>query len=472
MITGHEQKAKIMTLYAPFSTEPDAFIWAGGFEDTFIPTPHPDSGRGLDEYQLTGHYEHWREDLTRAAEIGLRVLRYGIPWYKVMPEPDVFDWSWTDQVLDFAAGDLGLTLILDLMHYGVPRWLEGGFLHPEYPETVAAYARAVAERYGDRVRWYTPLNEPLITAEFCGLRGIWPPHLRGDSGFVRILTQICGGITATTDALRAVDPQFGIAHVEASARHVLGDGALEEDVQHWQARAWLAGDLLTGKVDAAHPLAGWLREHGCGPQMWENFARQPYTPDLWGVNYYPEISVHRLERRGDRLYSRSENAWTADLEAALTTSYARYGVPLFVSETSTHGDDDRRGAWLADSAASMATLHAHGVPVTAYTWWPLLDLVDWAYGAGEYLRADFIARLGYPPQEESEEAFAAFAQIMEWPELRSHPLGKYLRRMGIWRLEAEDLTEQLVRIETPVAAQLRALIAAGAPIAATTAYRP
>src|SRR5258708_2765040 len=136
-----------MTLFAPFSPDTNAFVWLGGFEDTFIPRPHPESGRGLDEYLLTGHYEHWRADLDRAASLGLHALRYGIPWYRVNPAPGVFDWTWTDPVIDYATRELGLTLILDLVHYGAPLWLNGGFLNPSYPEAVAAFARAVAERY-------------------------------------------------------------------------------------------------------------------------------------------------------------------------------------------------------------------------------------------------------------------------------------------------------------------------------------
>jgi beta-glucosidase len=41
----------------PRLTEPGAFWWSTGIEDTFITTPHPATGRTLDEYELTGHYD-------------------------------------------------------------------------------------------------------------------------------------------------------------------------------------------------------------------------------------------------------------------------------------------------------------------------------------------------------------------------------------------------------------------------------
>lgn len=41
---------------------------------------------------------------------------------------------------------LGITPILDLLHFGVPDWL-GNFQNPELPVHFAHYAAAVARRY-------------------------------------------------------------------------------------------------------------------------------------------------------------------------------------------------------------------------------------------------------------------------------------------------------------------------------------
>ena len=41
------------------------FLWAAGIENTFVPQVRP-GHRSLDEYELMGHYEHWREDEFRA----------------------------------------------------------------------------------------------------------------------------------------------------------------------------------------------------------------------------------------------------------------------------------------------------------------------------------------------------------------------------------------------------------------------
>ena len=168
------------------------FIWAVGIEDTFVPQTCP-GHRALDEYELVGHYDHWREDLALAGQVGAQAIRWGIPWYRVEPVRGVFDWSWTDQVIPYLVEELEITPIIDLMHYGCPFWLEREFDNDQYPQAVASYAAAFAQRYHSLIHWYTPLNEAFVNALLCGKRGSWPPYLRGDHGFVRIMLQLCAG---------------------------------------------------------------------------------------------------------------------------------------------------------------------------------------------------------------------------------------------------------------------------------------
>jgi len=155
-----------------FWERPYGLRFAVGIEDTFIPQTSP-GRRTLDEYGLTGHYENWREDLNMAASTGAAMIRYGIPWYRVNPARDAWDWSWTDRVFDHLLS-LGLTPIVDLMHYGCPLWLECEFANPDYPQRVAEYAARFAGRYGEQVRFYTPMNEPLLNAMYCGEDGAGP----------------------------------------------------------------------------------------------------------------------------------------------------------------------------------------------------------------------------------------------------------------------------------------------------------
>ena len=116
-----------------FNNPADDFLWAAGIEDTFVPQARP-GHRPLDEYELMGHYEHWREDLALSKDLGLKAIRWGVPWYRVEPESERFDWSWTDQVIPYLVEELKILPIVDLIHYGCPFWLEREFANKKYPE--------------------------------------------------------------------------------------------------------------------------------------------------------------------------------------------------------------------------------------------------------------------------------------------------------------------------------------------------
>src|SRR5581483_12018110 len=156
----------------------------------------------------------------------------------------------------------GIAIIIDLVHYGTPLWLDNQFLNASYPERVAAFAHAFASRYHGRVSHYTPLNEPRVTMDFCGLRGIWPPYLRGDDGAVKIANAVARGLVTATEAIRAADPRAVIVHVEAAGEWQPATPDVAEDARLLNERTFLATDLVTGRVDERHPLAAWLRAHG------------------------------------------------------------------------------------------------------------------------------------------------------------------------------------------------------------------
>lgn len=370
------------------------FIWATGIEDTFVPQTRP-GHRALDEYQLMGHYEHWREDLALARELGVSAIRWGVPWYRVEPLRGEFDWRWTDQVIPYLVDELGIEPIVDLMHYGCPFWLRREFASDEYPEAVAAYAGAFAERYRSRVRWYTPLNEPIVTALFCGKRGLWPPYLRSDGGYVRILLQVVRGVEATAAALRAAQPDAVLVHVEASGLSRAARADLDSIAAEEQHRTYLPLDLVFGRVGPDHPLFPWLVRSGASPDELAGIAESPARVDYLGLNFYPQWSTTQLfiDRRGRLAYRPVDQEGSGF--ATLIEDYAsRYALPIIVTETSARGSEAIRARWLEASVAAIRDLRGRGVAVAGYTWFPLFTMIDWRYRFGRGPVEEYRLELG------------------------------------------------------------------------------
>ena len=102
---------------------PQSFTWIAGIEDTCVYPPADFGMLPLNEFDLTDHTLNWRADLEAVRELGGTALRYGVNWPLVHTAPGEFDWSMLDERLAFATGELGLTVIADLVHYGTPTWL-------------------------------------------------------------------------------------------------------------------------------------------------------------------------------------------------------------------------------------------------------------------------------------------------------------------------------------------------------------
>lgn len=421
-------------------------MWCVGIEDTALGTPLRDGGRSLDEYELTGHYERWRKDLELVAGLGCNALRYGIPWYRVNPAPERWDWQWIDDTLNHAAGNLGLKVIADLVHYGTPTWLSGSFTDERYPDAVAEYSAQFAARYAGLVDEITPVNEPLVTASFCGRRAVWPPYESGDSGWARVVVGVADGLQRAVAAIRSANPAARIAHVEAASLSRTDDPSLQDHVEALSLRKFLPTDLLVGDVRAEHPMHGWLVEHGITVNTLDRLQRCGVRPDTIGVNYYPTLSGRQLVRHEGGVVELASPTGAAGLATVLTEYHRRYGLPVWLSETALDGTPDEHIAWLRDSVRAVEELCTDGVPVVGHTWWPLFDFVDWAWASGGrsveefYLRsADGTIRAVEPPST-------------------SDDVRDYLRRMGLYRLDGT--AAELVPAPTAAVDAYRAVVRA------------
>ncbi|HZU94465.1 MAG TPA: family 1 glycosylhydrolase [Microbacterium sp.] len=355
-----------------------------GIEDTFIPQSGPGE-RALDEYELTGHYERWHEDLGLAAEVGSEFVRWGIPWHRVNPARGEWDWNWVDSVMGRFA-ELGVRPIVDLLHYGTPLWVEREFAHPDFPSYFEEFAARAADRYAEIATDYTPVNEPMIHARFAGDIGYWPPKLTGESGYNTIAVALADGFVRAQRAIAdALGDRATFVHVDATARFA-GDVAGEHRalVELQRAQSFLVEDLVTGGVGPEHPLARSLAASGVSDERLAWFRENAVRPDVMGVNYYPRHST-QLMQEGVSHAGGFVDPWptqddgVAGMAELLRTYADRYGAPVMLTETCVTDSPEVRIAWLDDSVACIRELREEGVDIVGYTWWPLFDMYEWTY---------------------------------------------------------------------------------------------
>ena len=344
--------------------------------------------RYFDQLELTGHARRL-SDLDHIAPLGIRTLRYPVLWERVMRAPGEYDWSWSDERLG-RLRELGIDPIVGLVHHGSgPRWTS--LIDEGFATGLADFAARVAERY-PWVDRYTVVNEPLTTARFSGLYGLWYPHAKDDRTMVRALLTQCRAIVLAMKAIRAIAPQAELVQTEDVSTTTSGPRAAGQ-AAFYRERAWLTFDLLLGRVTPRHPLYGYLRGAGATGADLDFFRTHRTPPDVLGLNYYVtsdrylDDEVHRYDPGMRHV---SPLGTFVDLEAAraacgiaghrrhLEAAWQRYHRPLAITEVHLEctGEDQMR--WWREAWDAACHARAAGIPVKAVTAWALFGSVDWS----------------------------------------------------------------------------------------------
>ena len=238
--------------------------------------------RYVDQCEKNGHRQRL-QDLEMFAHLGVEKIRYPFLWELAAPRrPDEIDWSWADERMA-ELRRLNLSPIAGFCHHGSgPEYTS--LLDPEFPEKFAYYALRFAQRYPD-VRDYTPINEPLTTARFSGLYGVWYPHHRQDQSFVYALWIQIKATLLAMRAIRETNPHARLIQTEDLGK-TQSTPNLKYQADFENQRRWLSFDLLSGRVDHDHPLYDYLLKSGMSPEDFRWLRDHAHTPDVIGINHY------------------------------------------------------------------------------------------------------------------------------------------------------------------------------------------
>jgi beta-glucosidase/6-phospho-beta-glucosidase/beta-galactosidase len=329
------------------------------------------NGRRLDQLEKSGHYDRWREDLDLVRDLGTRYLRYGLPFHRVHLGADSFDWEHTDAVFGYLR-EHDVIPIAELCRFGVPDWI-GDFQNPDFPLLFAGYARAFAERY-PWVQLYTPISTIFLTAWASAKIGIYNEALSDDRSFVTALKNLCAAsIMAMLEILHVRPDAIFIQSERAAYYHADSPEAIGH-AETLNAMRFLALDLIYGhRVDSGmYELLidnGMTRDEYCF-FMETRLARHC----VLGTDYYPS-NERRVTADGERRPAGE----TLGYDDIVEQYHRRYRLPVMHTETSTPQGLTRVEAvhWLWKEWANALRARNNGVPLVGFTWFPLIDQVDW-----------------------------------------------------------------------------------------------
>ncbi|MDQ6608611.1 MAG: sugar nucleotide-binding protein, partial [Bacteroidota bacterium] len=366
----------------------------------------------FDQLQYSEHYSR-EADIPLIADIGIEKIRYPILWEKHQPEKEsLINWTNTEKRVS-ELKEKKIDIIAGLVHHGSgPAFTN--LLDDNFPYLLADYARKVAENFPS-ISYFTPVNEPLTTARFSGLYGLWYPHKNDDASFLRMLINEMKGVVLSMAVIRKINPAAKLVQTEDLGK-TYSTKSLGYQARLENHRRWLTYDLLCGRVDKKHPLWKYFISNDITQKELEFFQENICVPDYFGFNHYL-TSERFLDRRIHR-YPKSTHGGNgfhqyADVEAVrvelkeesgievlLKEAWSRYKKPIAITEVHLHCHREDQLRWFKQVWNSCNKLNAEGINIVAVTAWAMLGSYGWnkllTEPGGEYEPGVFDVRSGRP----------------------------------------------------------------------------
>ncbi|KAJ0171322.1 hypothetical protein K1T71_012872 [Dendrolimus kikuchii] len=373
-------------------------------------------------------YNLWQRDIEMAEELGLHFYRFSISWPRLLPNgfTNYISKDGQEYYNNLINGLLskGIEPVVTIYHWDLPQKLQdlGGWLNPLMTDWFADYAKVVFSLYGDRVKTWITLNEPIAICDAVYSVGLLAPAVHvPDVG-----TYICNKNTmiAHAKAWRIYDKEFrALYNGEVSlANQVLWYDPLtpdDEDIAE-AAREYMGGRY-------SHPIyskeGGWppviekmvaeaSKKRGYKKSNLPEFSKEEIelvrgTFDFYALNHYtsrlarhaePGEELHLLgdapDINGKFLvnpeWTRTASDWffvnPEGLRRLLVWLKKQYGdIKILITENGYASgaglEDVERINYYRDYLEQvLVAIKEDGVNVVGYTAWTLMDNFEWMHG--------------------------------------------------------------------------------------------
>jgi beta-glucosidase len=330
-------------------------------------------------------WTRYEADADLARDAGANAFRFSVSWSRIEPREGEFDPAALERYRHLVShlGAIGLEPVVTLFHYTHPLWFheQTPWTSPRSVDRFARFAARVVEAFGDAVRFYIPLNEPLVFLLAGYLDAQIPPAIADPKAMARAFGNMMAAHAAAAAAIRERVPHaaIGVAHNMMAFAPERRWNVLDRLLARIAHRCYNSGVVeafATGRWDFVVPPATRIRGR-CDDL--------PKSLDLFGVNFYSRLHLRcpgRQRRVGDFAYrdvhgrGLTDNGWeiVPEVFADLLREAAKGGFPLVVTENGIADAADRvRAAFIEQHVRALKDVHG-------YFHWSLLDNYEWLDG--------------------------------------------------------------------------------------------
>lgn len=373
---------------------------------------------GQDAVTACDHYHRFRDDVAMMKEMGIKAYRFSVDWSRVLPEGrgrvNEKGVRFYHELIDELLAN-GIEPYLTLYHWEMPYELYkcGGWMNPESVRWFGDYAKLVAERFSDRVKYYFTINEPQC---FTGLGYLTAEHAPGLKAPVRDTFEMAHNILKAHGYATQMLRQYGkqkltIGFAPTAGMTYPASGAAEDieaareslfalpDLPVWTWNvAWWSDPVIFGK----YPEEGLVKYEKYLPKITDDDMKLISEPiDIYGQNIYNGKCIRMGEngkpeevKRYDG-FPRTAANWPVTpeaLEYGVKFLYERYRKPIYITENGisctdvvsidNKVHDSNRTDFLARYLRALKKA-AGEADVRGYFQWSLMDNFEWNKGYSE-----------------------------------------------------------------------------------------
>jgi beta-glucosidase len=387
--------------------------------DTFCKTPGK-VANGDNGDVANDHYNRYPEDVAIMKELGLQAYRFSFAWPRMFPQGsgarEERGFAFYDRLIDSLL-EANIEPLATLYHWDLPQALQdkGGWVNRDIVNYFADYSTTIVERFGDRVKKFSPINEPWVVAWLGYGIGIHAPGILDRRAAFAAAHHTVLAHAASTMAMRSVRNDILTGPVLNQANNVADD--INDPKQAYavdildavQNRFWMDA-FMYGKYpqilmdNFGDELAAVIKDGDLEAAKVKN--------DFIGINYYFDNRVGPAVDGLDQWHSISslfgvasdetprgpltDMGWPLTpegLENLLVRWHKEHGEKLpdlYITENGcAYGDgpgsdgavhDPKRIDYLSTHLKAISNAIAQGSPVKGYYQWSLMDNFEWALG--------------------------------------------------------------------------------------------
>lgn len=298
---------------------------------------HPEYGKRFQDQlgpERIDFYHRYPEDLDLFQEMGCKMFRFSIQWARIIPskgaQPNQEGIDYYNDLINQMV-ERGITPFMDLWHSDLPIWVfdNGGLLTPEFIDLFVSYAEVCFREFGDRVKFWSTVNEPKLNVYGAYAHGHGYPYGH-DVGQAMLATHhMIIAHYRCVKLLRKMwpDAKIGSVHNTGEAYSRSFDPVdIAAAKRHWAMQLVLSDPMILGKYPDEMMEFEPMRKH-ITDEMLKQMEEEFIPMDFLGCNNYCPTHVRYSTDEKASAYGTKGFA-TPDLEAD-AYGFRNYGPALF-----------------------------------------------------------------------------------------------------------------------------------------------